>query len=118
MGARASAGGVERRPTDDPGAAPTVALTRLGLLRWAWIHSAQGSTCDITRSVIPAERARRDVVYVAMTRGRGENHVYVPTSQPEEVLLPPPRLDTREQMLWSLASLPLDGAAVYDITPG
>lgn len=44
----------------------------------ATVHRAQGVTVDITRAIIGAEADRRGL-YVALTRGKRQNHVYVPT---------------------------------------
>ena len=40
------------------------------------VHSAQGVTADITHAVL-GENARRPMLYVAMTRGRGANTAYL-----------------------------------------
>ncbi|MGP6175482.1 MobF family relaxase [Corynebacterium sp. A21] len=42
----------------------------------ATVHRAQGVTVDVTRAVVGAETDRRGL-YVAMTRGKKQNHVYV-----------------------------------------
>ena len=44
----------------------------------ATVHRAQGVTVDVTRAIIGAEADRRGL-YVALTRGKRQNHVYVPT---------------------------------------
>lgn len=44
----------------------------------ATVHRAQGATVDVTRAVIGAETDRRGL-YVALTRGKAQNHVYVAT---------------------------------------
>lgn len=42
----------------------------------ATVHRAQGVTVDVTRAVVGPETDRRGL-YVAMTRGKKQNHVYV-----------------------------------------
>ncbi len=49
----------------------------------ATVHSAQGVTADTTHAVI-SESASRAVAYVAMSRGREHNHVYIYTRQAGE----------------------------------
>ncbi|AGG68098.1 MobF family relaxase [Corynebacterium callunae] len=44
----------------------------------ATIHRAQGVTVDVTRAVVGEETERRGL-YVALTRGKKQNHVYVST---------------------------------------
>lgn len=44
----------------------------------ATVHRAQGVTVDVTRAIIGAEADRRGL-YVALTRGKRQNHLYVPT---------------------------------------
>lgn len=42
----------------------------------ATVHRAQGTTVDVTRAVVSSSTDRRGL-YVALTRGRRQNHVYV-----------------------------------------
>jgi hypothetical protein len=40
------------------------------------VHSAQGGSCDVTHAVL-GERANRNLLYVAMSRGRESNQAYL-----------------------------------------
>lgn len=54
----------------------------LGNLGYAvTVHRAQGSTVDTAHAVLDPQNATRELLYVAITRGRDANHVYVPTDQ-------------------------------------
>ncbi|TVS26983.1 hypothetical protein EKI59_09805 [Corynebacterium sanguinis] len=44
----------------------------------ATVHRAQGATVDVTRAIIGPETDRRGL-YVAVTRGKAQNHLYVAT---------------------------------------
>jgi conjugative relaxase-like TrwC/TraI family protein len=46
------------------------------------VHRAQGSTVDTAHALLDPQSATRELLYVALTRGRSANHVYVPTDQP------------------------------------
>lgn len=45
------------------------------------VHRAQGSTVDTAHAILDPATATREILYVALTRGRDANHVYVPTSE-------------------------------------
>jgi len=70
------------------------------------IHSAQGLTADAAHTVATGEESRQ-LLYVAMTRGRTHNHLYVPTvgdGDPHtqitpEVLRPPTAVDVLTRMV-------------------
>jgi hypothetical protein len=47
------------------------------------VHSAQGRTCDTTHAIVD-EDCTVEYLYVAMTRGRLTNRVYVVTAPPEQ----------------------------------
>ena len=49
------------------------------------VHRAQGSTVDTVHAILDPQTATRELLYVALTRGRTANHVYVPTDQPTGV---------------------------------
>ena len=49
------------------------------------VHRAQGSTVDTAHAILDPQTATRELLYVALTRGRTGNHVYVPTDQPAGV---------------------------------
>lgn len=49
------------------------------------VHRAQGSTVDTAYALIDPERASRELLYVALTRGRRSNHAYVVQPDPHEV---------------------------------
>jgi conjugative relaxase-like TrwC/TraI family protein len=49
------------------------------------VHRAQGSTVDTAHAILDPQTATRELLYVALTRGRTANHVYVPTDQPAGV---------------------------------
>lgn len=44
-------------------------------------HRAQGSTVDTAHAIVHSPQMTRESLYVAMTRGREANHVYVATDQ-------------------------------------
>jgi conjugative relaxase-like TrwC/TraI family protein len=46
------------------------------------VHRAQGSTVDTAHAILDDTTATRELLYVALTRGRDQNHVYIPTDQP------------------------------------
>jgi conjugative relaxase-like TrwC/TraI family protein len=46
------------------------------------VHRAQGSTVDTAHAILDPQTATLELLYVALTRGRTANHVYVPTDQP------------------------------------
>ncbi|MCS3853350.1 MobF family relaxase [Tsukamurella ocularis] len=43
----------------------------------ATVHTAQGATTDFTHALLNAGRATRELLYVAATRGRDSNRIYV-----------------------------------------
>ncbi|WP_229659412.1 MobF family relaxase [Nesterenkonia alkaliphila] len=49
------------------------------------VHRAQGSTVDIAHVLVDPEKASRELLYVALTRGRESNHAYVVQPDPHEV---------------------------------
>lgn len=60
-------------------------------LGYAWtIDSAQGLTAGYRCHTVGAEQISRQLLYVAMTRGRKENHIYLSTAEadPHRVLAP------------------------------
>ena len=70
------------------------------------IHAAQGVTADASHTVATGEESRQ-LFYVAMTRGRGGNHVYLTTAGDgdphavitREALLPPTAVDILTRIL-------------------
>ncbi len=48
------------------------------------IHRAQGSTVDTAHAVIDPKNATRELLYVALTRGRDANHAYIMDSPDED----------------------------------
>ena len=70
------------------------------------IHAAQGVTADACHTVATGEESRQ-LFYVAMTRGRGGNHVYLTTAGDgdphavitREALLPPTAVDMLTRIL-------------------
>ena len=70
------------------------------------IHAAQGVTADTCHTVATGEESRQ-LFYVAMTRGRGGNHVYLTTAGDgdphaiitREALLPPTAVDILTRIL-------------------
>lgn len=46
------------------------------------VHRAQGSTMDTAHAILDPATATRELLYVALTRGRDQNHIYVPTEPP------------------------------------
>ena len=70
------------------------------------IHAAQGVTADACHTVATGEESRQ-LFYVAMTRGRGGNHVYLTTAGDgdphavitREALLPPTAVDVLTRIL-------------------
>ncbi|TAM68559.1 MAG: conjugal transfer protein [Microbacteriaceae bacterium] len=48
------------------------------------IHRAQGSTVDTAHAVIDPRTANRELLYVALTRGRDANHAYIINSPDED----------------------------------
>ena len=48
------------------------------------VHRAQGSTVDTAHAVIDPRTANRELLYVALTRGRDANHAYVIDSLDED----------------------------------
>ena len=57
-------------------------------------HRAQGSTVDTAHALIDPDKASRELLYVAMTRGRARNDAYVIQPDPHEV---EPHLDAPEE---------------------
>lgn len=47
-------------------------------------HRAQGSTVDTAHAVVSGPSMTREILYVAMTRGRAANHAYVTTDLVDE----------------------------------
>ncbi len=45
------------------------------------VHRAQGATVDTAHAIIDPQTATRELLYVAATRGRDANHLYIPTDQ-------------------------------------
>ncbi len=70
------------------------------------VHSAQGITVDATHTLLTGTESRQQL-YVAMTRGRSHNHVYVPvvgtgdehTAFRPETLRPPTAIDMLDAIL-------------------
>jgi len=70
------------------------------------IHSAQGLTADAAHTVATGDESRQ-LLYVAMTRGRTHNHLYVPTvgdgdthtQLTPDVLRPPTAVDVLTRMV-------------------
>ncbi|MDQ6848795.1 MAG: relaxase domain-containing protein, partial [Actinomycetota bacterium] len=69
------------------------------------IHLAQGRTSDTCHAVLSGRESREDL-YVAMTRGRVGNHMYVDTSAPgphdattPEAIRPPTSVEVLERVL-------------------
>jgi hypothetical protein len=46
-------------------------------------HRAQGATVDISHTIVESAKVTREALYVAMTRGRAGNHVYVAIDRPD-----------------------------------
>lgn len=57
------------------------------------VHRAQGATVDTAHALVDPEWESRELLYVALTRGRHANHAYVIQSDPHEV---EPHLDQPE----------------------
>lgn len=57
------------------------------------VHRAQGSTVDTAHALVDPDKASRELLYVALTRGRESNHAYVVQPKPHEV---EPHLDQPE----------------------
>ncbi len=51
----------------------------------ATVHRAQGSTVDTPHAILDPDTATRELLYVAMTRGRDANHVYLTTDEAASV---------------------------------
>jgi conjugative relaxase-like TrwC/TraI family protein len=70
------------------------------------IHTAQGVTADTCHTIAAGDESRQ-LFYVAMTRGRGANHVYLVTAGDgdphaiitREALLPPTAVDIQTRIL-------------------
>lgn len=70
------------------------------------VHGAQGMTTDTTHAVVTGDEARQ-LLYVALTRGRRANHVYLATGHDgdphaavhPETLRPPTALDVLTQIM-------------------
>ncbi|WP_188547579.1 MobF family relaxase [Rhodococcoides trifolii] len=70
------------------------------------VHSAQGMTADVCHTVATGAETRQ-ILYVAMTRGRHGNHLYLPTASngdlqlamTERGLLPPTAVDDLRTIL-------------------
>jgi hypothetical protein len=67
------------------------------------IHLAQGRTATTSHTVLTGRESRHDL-YVAMTRGRQVNHVYLDTTAPEDattldVIRPPTSVEVLERIL-------------------
>lgn len=45
------------------------------------VHRAQGATVETAHAIIDPQTATRELLYVAATRGRDANHLYIPTDQ-------------------------------------
>lgn len=78
------------------------------------VHRAQGSTVDTAHAVIDPATANRELLYVALTRGRHANHAYVTLGADEEAeqhhdLTPP--ATAQEQLTQVLAKSGADEAA-------
>ncbi|MVT27185.1 relaxase domain-containing protein [Nesterenkonia alkaliphila] len=77
-------------------------------------HRAQGSTVDTAHALIDPDSASRELLYVAMTRGRESNHAYVVQPDPHEPELhldPPEELTRAEQLARTLARSDTDLSA-------
>jgi conjugative relaxase-like TrwC/TraI family protein len=59
------------------------------------VHRAQGMTVDTVHALIDPLKAARELLYVALTRGRLSNHAYVIQPDPHEV---EPHLDQPDEM--------------------
>lgn len=79
------------------------------------VHRAQGSTVDTAHALIDPEKAARELLYVALTRGRLSNHAYVVHPDPHEV---EPHLDQPEtdQLARVLARSDADLSATETLT--
>ena len=93
------------------------AQTNLRLGYAATIHSAQGATVDTTHTVL-AGTENRQSLYVALTRGRDANHVYLDQhlTAADESALEPTLDDTPRQVLTNI--LQRDDRAVSAIRAG
>lgn len=67
----------------------------------ATVHRAQGATVDTTHALVDPEKTARELLYVALTRGREANHAYViqPDSNEAEPHLDQPEPQTVTQQL-------------------
>lgn len=65
------------------------------------VHRAQGATVDTGHALVDPETASRELLYVAMTRGKESNQAYVIQPDPHEVEthLDPPEQKTRVEQL-------------------
>lgn len=65
------------------------------------VHRAQGATVDTGHALVDPDTASRELLYVAMTRGKQSNHAYVIQPDPHEVEthLDPPEEKTRVEQL-------------------
>jgi DNA primase catalytic core len=72
----------------------------------ATVHAAQGQTTDTCHAVVSGEESRQ-LLYVALSRGRGGNHLYLATADDgdphnlvrREALLPPTAIDVLTSIL-------------------
>lgn len=46
------------------------------------VHRVQGATVDTAHALLDPNMATRELAYVALTRGRDANHIYIPTDHP------------------------------------
>ncbi len=54
-------------------------------VRWCYaitIHNSQGANCDTTHTLTDPDSIRRELAYVAMSRGRESNRLYISTGTP------------------------------------
>lgn len=78
------------------------------------VHRAQGSTVDTAHALIDPETASRELLYVAVTRGRRRNDAYVIQPDPHEAephLEPPAEKTVTEQLARVLARSDADLSA-------
>ena len=82
------------------------------------VHRAQGASVDTGHALIDPETASRELLYVAMTRGKHSNHAYVIQPDPHELeahLDPPGEKTATEQLSRVLARSDVDLSATETI---
>lgn len=83
------------------------------------VHRAQGSTVDTAHALIDPNTAARELLYVALTRGRLRNEAYVIQPDPHEVephLDQPDAQEVTEQLARVLARSDADVSATETLT--